>query len=133
MIHKKLLYSPCKSNVYDAFERAISNGAKAIDPPREITDGTDGTVVIAKIAAPFGDVVHTLIDRSKYTGSGFMPSYQSSPNAAVTPRSTPFTDEFSHSSELTHIDHVTLAFEQGHLMKVLDWYTKCLGNETEFG
>lgn len=33
----------------------------------------------------------------------------------------------SLGSELSHIDHVTLAYEQGDLWTAMDWYIKCFG------
>jgi len=102
-------------NVYSTFQHAIKNGAKVVEEPHVLRDEL-GTVVVAKIAAPYGDVVHTLIDRSKYNGV-FLPGFKS---VDAIPSPTP-------GFGVTHIDHIALAYEKGKTLEVMNWYSNCLG------
>jgi 4-hydroxyphenylpyruvate dioxygenase-like putative hemolysin len=105
----------------------VANGAKAIEEPYELKDDEDGTIVLARIASPYGDVIHTLVDRSNYTGTTFMPLFHK--NSTLNGSSTPTRHLDGYSKHgLTHIDHVTLAYEQGFMYQAMDWYSKCLGN-----
>ena len=57
----------------ETFNFAVLNGAIPLEQPHHIED-EKGTLTIAKIGTPFGDVVHTLINRSKYGGI-FLPDF----------------------------------------------------------
>lgn len=103
-----------KSNVPEIYQQALKNGAISVQIPQEITDD-NGTVVIAKIAAPFGDLIHTLIDRSRYNGI-FLPGYK------------PIESKQTISDYgVTHIDHIAVAYENGKVQEALNWYSSCLG------
>lgn len=55
------------------YEHAIANGGVSVRAPYEITD-ENGTVVLSAIKA-YGDVIHTFVERSRYTGI-FLPGYR---------------------------------------------------------
>lgn len=55
------------------FETAVSRGAVAVTEPYDETD-EHGTVRIARVRT-YGEVVHSFIDKSKYTGV-FLPGYK---------------------------------------------------------
>jgi 4-hydroxyphenylpyruvate dioxygenase len=59
-------------DVHKAVAYAREHGATVLDEPHEVTD-TDGTVVMAAIAT-YGEVRHTLVDRSRYSGV-YLPGY----------------------------------------------------------
>ena len=58
------------------YNKAVSRGAKSIREPWEESD-EHGTVIMASIGT-YGDVVHTLVQRSGYKGV-FLPGYLSPP------------------------------------------------------
>lgn len=60
-------------NVRKVYSRAIQNGAVSVSEPRVLSD-ENGEVVIASLKT-YGDTIHTLVDRSRYSGS-FMPGYK---------------------------------------------------------
>jgi 4-hydroxyphenylpyruvate dioxygenase-like putative hemolysin len=84
---------------------------------------------MAQIAPPFGDLVHTLIDRSNY--AGFLPSFlrQHEPTSTATPTATPTATSTatSTSTGITHIDHIAIAFEKGIATRACEWYCKAFG------
>lgn len=55
------------------YEHAIANGAESVKAPYELSD-ENGTVVLSAIKA-YGDVIHTFVERSRYTGL-FLPGYK---------------------------------------------------------
>lgn len=82
-------------DVRGLYAKAVSNGAKSIREPWEESD-ENGTVVMASIGT-YGDVVHTLVQRSAYTGV-FLPGY-------LSPAIDPITDLLPPTC-LLFIDHV---------------------------
>lgn len=60
-------------NVQKVYSRAIQNGAVSISEPNVLSD-ENGEVVIASLKT-YGDTIHTLVDRSRYSGT-FMPGYR---------------------------------------------------------
>eukprot|EP01114_Cavostelium_apophysatum_P004323 TRINITY_DN1452_c0_g1_i1.p1 TRINITY_DN1452_c0_g1~~TRINITY_DN1452_c0_g1_i1.p1 ORF type:complete len:410 (+),score=89.01 TRINITY_DN1452_c0_g1_i1:160-1389(+) len=101
-------------DVHAIYEQAISNGAKSLEAPHEERD-ENGVVVLAKIAAPYGDTVHTLVDRSRYTGV-FLPGFKRTDGQAA-----------STGGRITNIDHIALAYGPGKMLDALKWYIECLG------
>ncbi|QHT60899.1 4-hydroxyphenylpyruvate dioxygenase [Paenibacillus lycopersici] len=59
-------------DVEKAYREAVARGGIPVMAPKEVAD-RDGTVTMAVIGT-YGDTVHTLIDRSRYTGL-FLPKY----------------------------------------------------------
>jgi 4-hydroxyphenylpyruvate dioxygenase len=103
---------------------ARSAGATVLEEPHDLTDD-NGTVRVAAIAA-YGDVRHTLVDRSRYHGP-YLPGYvaRSSPNAAAgdPPRRL-----------FQAIDHVVGNVELGRMNQWVDFYNRVMGfiNMAEF-
>src|SRR5689334_15296210 len=55
-----------------AYKHAVEHGAVGVREPEDLTD-ENGTVRVAAIAT-YGDTVHTLVDRARYTGP-FLPGF----------------------------------------------------------
>jgi len=101
------------SNVDYSFRRAVSGGAIPLESPHNVED-SQGFLRVAQIKSHFGDVVHTLVDRTRYRGS-FFPGFVSS-----------FPTK-SKRCDIVAIDHVAIAFPRGQIKDALDWYRDCLG------
>ncbi|ODM23029.1 putative 4-hydroxyphenylpyruvate dioxygenase 2 [Aspergillus cristatus] len=63
-------------DVRGVWEHAVQNGAESVQAPRVLRsdDGKDGEVFCAAIRT-FGDTIHTLINRSEFTGA-FLPGFK---------------------------------------------------------
>ena len=60
-------------NVGALYDAAVARGATGVQKPLLLKDERDGDVEIATIKT-FGDVCHSLVDRSRYSGA-FLPGY----------------------------------------------------------
>lgn len=96
-------------------QRAKESGATVI---RDISEETDdnGTLRKATIQT-FGDVTHTLIERSNYKGflPGFKPHYINDPLEGLLP-----------STDLLFIDHLVGNQPDDSMVPVTQWYEKAL-------
>ena len=63
VIHHFPSFLTLQTDIHQVYNRAISNGAQSLEPPHEIREANGDTIQIAKIAAPYGNVIHTLVDR----------------------------------------------------------------------
>jgi 4-hydroxyphenylpyruvate dioxygenase len=61
-------------NVRALFNKAVQNGAIAVQSPRIVQDSKEGKVLTA-VVKTYGDTTHTFIQRNSYTGV-FMPGYR---------------------------------------------------------
>ena len=77
-----------------------------------------GQVVSALVKTPVGNVVHSLLDLSKYRGD-FLPGYVKCAESC---------ENLSNKENyLTHYDHVTYACFPGTSHEIIAWYEKCFG------
>ena len=84
-----------------------------------------GDVTYAVIKSCVGNVVHTLIDRSRYGGQ-FLPGFTASDHV---------TEGCQQTSALRHsltFDHVALVLGHGRSQQVITWYEKCFGMQRFF-
>jgi 4-hydroxyphenylpyruvate dioxygenase len=102
------------SSAHHAYDEALRRGATGIRPPTAAEDD-HGKVVTATVTT-YGDTVHTLVERSAYSGL-FMPGFEPSPvrAAAVGPR-----------VGLERIDHVVANVERGLLDRWVSFYERVL-------
>ncbi|XP_077994775.1 4-hydroxyphenylpyruvate dioxygenase-like protein [Glandiceps talaboti] len=107
-------------NVDGVFKRAVANGATEIEAPALLKDG-NGTIKMAVIGTPVGDVVHTLINSDNYNGV-FLPGFNKPTNQLM----EEFPTDASHAIT-THIDHVTYVVESGTSPKVIKFYQDAFG------
>jgi 4-hydroxyphenylpyruvate dioxygenase len=109
-------------DVGKAIDYARAHGATVLDEPHEISDG-DGTVVCAAIAT-YGEVRHTLIDRSGYRGS-YLPGFE--PRGPIVDRSGP--KRFFQA-----VDHCVGNVELGQMDAWVGFYNRVMGftNMKEF-
>ena len=61
-------------NVDDVWRCAVDRGAPPIAHPVTLRDGKNGSVQMATVGA-YGDTVHSLVNRQRYTGP-FLPGYE---------------------------------------------------------
>ena len=100
------------------------SGARVVAPPTDISD-EHGTVRTASIAA-YGETVHTLVDRSRYTGP-YLPGY-------VARTSTLARREGAPKRLFQALDHVVGNVELGHMDEWVGFYNRVMGftNMAEF-
>ncbi|MGW1073145.1 4-hydroxyphenylpyruvate dioxygenase [Streptomyces sp. NPDC002537] len=103
-----------------AYAHAVEHGATGVTEPHELTD-EHGTVVLATIAT-YGQTVHTLVDRSGYTGP-YLPGF-----VAVDPVVEPGPRRFQA------IDHCVGNVELGKMDEWVGFYNRVMGftNMKEF-
>jgi 4-hydroxyphenylpyruvate dioxygenase len=105
----------------EAFSYAVARGARPIAAPHTAED-EHGKVVLATIAA-YGDITHTLVERSNYSGR-YLPGYVPA-DPLVAPADKPF---------FTEIDHCVGNVELGHMNEWVGYYQRVMGftNMKEF-
>jgi 4-hydroxyphenylpyruvate dioxygenase len=97
-------------------EHARAAGATILTEPRDESDEF-GTVRLAAIAA-YGDVRHTLVDRSRYHGP-YLPGYLA--------RSSPARSAAAPSRMFQAIDHVVGNVELGRMDQWVEFYHRVMG------
>jgi 4-hydroxyphenylpyruvate dioxygenase len=104
-----------------AYSYATAHGARGLAAPETVEDD-HGKAVLATIAT-YGDTVHTLVERSSYSGS-YLPGYV----AAGPPGSGPARPYF------TEIDHCVGNVELGRMDEWVSFYHRVMGftNMKEF-
>jgi 4-hydroxyphenylpyruvate dioxygenase len=100
---------------------ARATGATVLEEPHDLSD-EHGTVRLAAIAA-YGDVRHTLVDRSRYDGP-YLPGYVARSSGLARPARRMFQA----------IDHVVGNVELGRMDEWVEFYNKVMGftNMAEF-
>ncbi|MFE0046547.1 4-hydroxyphenylpyruvate dioxygenase [Streptomyces albireticuli] len=103
-----------------AYAYAVEHGATGVTEPHELTD-EHGTVVLATIAT-YGQTVHTLVERTGYTGP-YLPGFE-----PAEPVVTPGTRRFQA------IDHCVGNVELGKMDEWVSFYNNVMGftNMKEF-
>ncbi len=100
-------------NVDSATARMQEMGAKLHHPVSEVED-SNGIVRYSIVSSCCGNIVHTLLDKSRYTGS-FLPTF------------IPTSNETQNEEPYTHIDHVTYVCHPKESAGIVRWYEDCLG------
>ncbi len=111
-------------DVDKCIEQAKRAGARVVREPEDLTD-EHGTVRIASIGT-YGDTVHTLVDRSKYTGP-YLPGY-------VARTSTYVKREGAPKRLFQALDHIVGNVELGKMDEWVAFYNRVMGfvNMAEF-
>jgi 4-hydroxyphenylpyruvate dioxygenase len=111
-------------DVDKCIEQAKRVGARVVREPEDLTD-EHGTVRIASIAT-YGETVHTLVDRSRYTGP-YLPGY-------VARSSTYVKREGAPKRLFQALDHIVGNVELGRMDEWVTFYNKVMGfvNMAEF-
>src|SRR6201981_2323986 len=109
------------SSAEDAYDYAVSHGARGLEAPHLLEDD-HGKVVVAAIAT-FGDTRHTLVERSGYSGP-YLPGF-----VAAAPVTAPGERAF-----FTQIDHCVGNVELGKMDEWVSFYHRVMGftNMKEF-
>ena len=108
-------------DVRAAYAHAVGAGARGVEAPHDMED-EHGVVVHASIAT-YGETVHSLVDRSRYTGP-YLPGF-----VELAPMVAPPTKRFFQA-----IDHCVGNVELGHMDEWVDFYHRVMGftNMKEF-
>jgi 4-hydroxyphenylpyruvate dioxygenase len=111
-------------DVDKCIEQAKRAGARVVREPEDLTD-EHGTVRIASIAT-YGETVHTLVDRSRYSGP-YLPGY-------VARSSTYVKREGAPKRLFQALDHIVGNVELGRMDEWVTFYNKVMGfvNMAEF-
>ncbi|EDO35286.1 predicted protein, partial [Nematostella vectensis] len=109
-------------NVSYATEIVAVNGGTVLEFTK-VCDDCYGTVTSSMIRSPCGNVCHSLLNTTKYTGL-FLPGFKRSPTQTYCQLNFNFTKP---NNVITHVDHVAIACEKGSMLEIIDWYVKCLG------
>ena len=109
------------SSAEDAYDYALTHGARGIEAPHLLEDES-GKVMVAAIGT-YGDTRHTLVERSGYSGT-YLPGYVPA-GPIVTPGERGF---------FTEIDHCVGNVELGKMDEWVDFYHRVMGftNMKEF-
>jgi 4-hydroxyphenylpyruvate dioxygenase len=103
---------------------ARAHGARILEEPHDLTD-EHGTVRVAAIGA-YGDLRHTLVERSRYTGP-YLPGYVARTGTVIKRPDEP-------KRLFQAIDHVVGNVELGRMDEWVEFYNKVMGftNMAEF-
>ncbi|GAA3338988.1 4-hydroxyphenylpyruvate dioxygenase [Amorphoplanes nipponensis] len=111
------------------YRHALSAGATSVSEPHDLTD-EHGTVRVASIAA-YGDTIHTLIDRSRYTGP-FLPGFVA--RGPIVDRRPAIEAGLQPKRFFQAVDHVVGNVELGKMDEWVAFYGRVMGftNMAEF-
>ena len=112
-----------------AYRHAVAAGARGVTEPHDVTD-EHGTVRLAAIAT-YGDTVHSLVDRSRYTGP-FLPGFVS--RAPIVDRQPAIAAGLQPKRYFQAVDHVVGNVELGRMDEWVEFYRRVMGftNMAEF-
>jgi 4-hydroxyphenylpyruvate dioxygenase len=112
-----------------AYRHAISAGASSVQEPHDLSD-EHGTVRVAAIAA-YGDTIHTLVDRSRYTGP-FLPGFVA--RGPIVDRQPAIDAGLQPKRYFQAVDHVVGNVELGKMDEWVAFYGRVMGftNMAEF-
>jgi len=96
-----------------AWTTAVERGARSVQEPTVLEDA-HGRVVIAAIAT-YGDTIHSIVERSDYTGL-FLPGF--------VPKASPYAPA---SVGLKYVDHCVGNVELGQMNEWVAFYERVLG------
>ncbi|KAI9326940.1 Glyoxalase/Bleomycin resistance protein/Dihydroxybiphenyl dioxygenase [Zopfochytrium polystomum] len=95
--------------------KAVERGAKNIESPKELKDEF-GVVVVATIAT-YGDVEHTFVERTRYTGK-FLPGFVDAPADPIT--------QLLPAASLEYVDHIVGNQADNGMVPACDYYERIL-------
>nr|XP_057907974.1 4-hydroxyphenylpyruvate dioxygenase-like protein [Doryrhamphus excisus] len=98
-------------DVHASFDALQRLGCTFLVPPTTVRDQY-GEVIYAIVKSIFGNVCHTLIDKTKYNG-GFLPGFD-----------VVVDEDHGTSGDDIHVDHIALACPIGTSQETMKWYEK---------
>lgn len=111
-------------DVERSFKVLRSLGCSFLVPPTTVED-KDGAVTYSVVKSIVGNVCHTLIDKTKYSGV-FLPEFH------ATERDWSSGKEEHEPCPVTHFDHITYACPRKSTPQVMQWYEKLFGFQRFF-
>lgn len=114
-------------NVEEATAKVKSKGGKVIREPCIIQD-EHGIIKMSIVASECENVVHSLLDKSKYKGT-FLPGF-----TTIESSSSKIYHKMNERVKLftKYIDHVTYVCSPGQSKKIIQWYEDCFGMKRFF-
>ncbi|CAK8697244.1 unnamed protein product [Clavelina lepadiformis] len=112
----------CCSDIEDVLSRATSLDQCLFRTGTEHCEDTYGKVKFAVLKPPVGNVQHTLIDLSSYSGT-FLPGF----NLIDASKETVQRGTVNEDHLLKVIDHIAFALPVGQTDNVINWYSHVLG------
>lgn len=109
------------TNVHAAYADAIARGAKSVGEPKEIKDAW-GSIEIASVQT-YGNVIHTFIDRSNYTGF-FEPGFTDAKELTAISQ---MAKSVPASVGLERIDHIVGNVPTGQMNFWANYYQQIFG------
>ncbi|MEW2528671.1 4-hydroxyphenylpyruvate dioxygenase [Streptomyces sp. NPDC047071] len=103
------------ADVSAAFARAVAGGAR---PVRRPTRHPGGGPLLTAAVSGFGDVTHTLVERTPGAGPGLPPGFVPVPGAG---------DGRADGAGLVEVDHIAVCLEAGDLEATALFYRRALG------
>ena len=113
--------------------RLSNQNVQIIKPLQTISD-LSGSVRMCSIKSCVGNVVHTLVDDSRYSGL-FLPGFVSTQNCGKISSGKNEAETWKEkevAGDLHYIDHVTLCTHCGSSASVISWYGRCFGMKQRF-
>ncbi|XP_041370835.1 4-hydroxyphenylpyruvate dioxygenase-like protein [Gigantopelta aegis] len=120
------------NDVLKYVQRLMQSGVQLIKPVSSLSD-ENGTVWTATVKSCVGNVVHTLVQKSDYSGC-FLPGFTDINNEddLFDCCDKNYSGSEKSSPNLTHIDHITFAAYCGSADEILHWYERCFGMKRFF-
>ena len=125
------------NNIEGCVNRLLNQNVQIIKPLQTLSDHA-GSVRVCTVKSCIGNVVHTLVEDSKYSGL-FLPGFEDTKycdkiSIDKDETQTRKEEECAHTSagDLRHIDHVTFCTHCGSSASVINWYEKCFGMKRFF-
>lgn len=114
-------------NVNSLTDRVKMHDASSVIHPPSVVKDNNGEMVFSIIKSICGNVVHTLLNLENYHGY-FLPGFTEISNVNI------YDDTYSTAidlvnSNITHVDHVTLACHSGYSGKIIQYYENAFGME----
>lgn len=116
----------CVKDIDSCLKRIAGQGVQILKPIRTLSDAT-GTLRICTVKSCVGNVVHTLIDSSKYSGA-FLPGFQLLDSSGGLDNN----HQDISRGDLFYVDHIAFSCHRGSSASVLEWYEKCFGMKRFF-
>jgi 4-hydroxyphenylpyruvate dioxygenase len=107
-------------NVDGVYDKAVAQGAEAVQPPMTAGDKEHGHVRTAVIRT-YGDTTHTLISRHNFRGA-FLPGFRAVPSTATTAPATAALP----AVPLARIDHCVGNQDWNEMVSACAFYEQCL-------
>lgn len=114
-------------NVHSLTDRVKMHDANSVLHPPSVVKDTNGHMSFSIIKSICGNVVHSLLNLENYHGH-FLPGFTEISN--INSYDDTYSTEIDTiNSNITHVDHVTLACHTGYSESIIKYYQNAFGME----